>query len=484
MSDLSLLGPELAVVATGLVVLLLDLWAQPGQRQRIGQGAMLALGVIFLATFAGSVDGTDATTGFGGMLVQDELARYFQRFFLLAALGVLVIAGEFADRFEAGHSEYRALTLFALAGMMFAASANHFALLFVALELVTVTFYVLTSFQRRRVASLEAGTKYLILGALSSAFLVYGIALVYGASGTMDFARLAASPAAVIESRLLATGLLLVLVGLLFKVAAVPFQMWAPDVYEGAPFPTTAFLAVGSKAAGIVLLLRVLFVAAPGVTARWGGVLVTLAIMTLLYGSLGAIPQRSLRRLMAYSGIANAGFLLIGFASGNAEGVAAVLFYLGGYLFAVLIVFLVATLVWRGVDGDDIPALAGLGQRSPWLAASLTLAMVSLGGIPPLAGFIGKFLLLKAAILAGATHPALYWLVGVALVTVVISLYYYFAVVRTVYWGVPAATLPPVPVSWPARAALGLCVSGLLWLGLFPAHVLNLATLAAGVLKF
>ena len=482
MSNLSLIGLELAVVATGLVVLLLDLWARPDQRRLLGQGAMLAVGVIFLASFAGAEGGPE--TGFGGMVVRDELGLYFKRFFLLAALVVLVIAGEFADRFETGHSEYYALTLFALAGMMFAASANDFALLFVSLELVTVTFYVLTSFQRRRVASLEAGAKYLILGALSSAFLVYGIALVYGASGTMNFARLAASPAAVLDSRLFATGLLLVLAGLGFKIAAVPFQIWAPDVYQGAPFPTTAFLAVGSKAAGIVLLLRVLFVAAPAVTARWGGLLITLAVLTLLYGSLGAIPQRSLRRLMAYSGIANAGFLLIGFATRSAEGVAAVLFYLGGYLFAVLLVFLVATLVWRGADGDDIPALAGLGQRSPWLAASLTLAMVSLGGIPPLAGFFGKFLLLKAAVLAGAANPALYGLVGVAIVTVVISLYYYFAVIRAVYWGTPAASLPPVAVSWPARAARVLCAFGLLWLGLLPANVLNLASLAAASLKF
>lgn len=482
MSQLNAIGLEIAVLATGLALLLLDLWVQPKQRRQLAYGAVLALGAIFVASFA--VSAPEPRLAFGGMYVLDELALFFKRFFLLAAVIVLVTEIEFAERLEAGISEYHALTLFALVGMMFAASANDFALLFVALELVTVTFYVLVSFQRRRTLSLEAGVKYLILGALSSAFLVYGIALVFGVSGTMNFLRLAASPPEVLQSPLLAVGLLLVLVGLGFKVAVVPFQIWAPDVYQGAPLPTTAFLAVGSKATGMVLLLRVLFAAAPAVAARWNQALVAVAALTIGYGVLCAIPQRSLKRLMAYSSIANAGYLLIGVCVGNAEGVAAMLFYLGGYLFAVLAVFLVATLAWRGTDADEIPSLAGLSQRSPFLAASLALAMVSLAGVPPLAGFFGKFLLLKAAILGGAVHPGLYWLAGLTVVAVVASLYYYFGVIRAVYWGENATVLAPVAVSWPVRAALGLCLVGMLWLGLFPANVLNLAQIAAATFKF
>ena len=482
MSQLNAIGLEIAVLATGLALLLLDLWVKPEQRRQLAYGAVLALGVIFVASFA--VSAPEPRLAFGGMYVLDELALFFKRFFLLAAVIVLVTEIEFAERLEAGISEYHALTLFALVGMMFAASANDFALLFVALELVTVTFYVLVSFQRRRTLSLEAGVKYLILGALSSAFLVYGIALVFGVSGTMNFQRLAASPPEILQSPLLAVGLLLVLVGLGFKVAAVPFQIWAPDVYQGAPLPTTAFLAVGSKATGVVLLLRVLFAAAPAVTVRWNQALVAVAALTIGYGVLCAIPQRSLKRLMAYSSIANAGYLLIGVCVGNAEGVAAMLFYLGGYLFAVLAVFLVATLAWRGTDADEIPALAGLSQRSPFLAASLVLAMVSLAGVPPLAGFFGKFLLLKAAILGGSVHPGLYWLAGLTVVAVVASLYYYFGVIRAVYWGENATALASVTVSWPVRAALSLCLVGMLWLGLFPANVLNLAQIAAASFKF
>lgn len=468
---------EFAVLAVGLVALALDLWSRPGDRRAIAYGTTIAVGVIFLASFA--MDASEPRLAFGGMYVLDELALFFKRFFLLAAVLVLVIGIESAGRFDAGAAEYQALVLFALAGMMFAASANDFALLFVSLELVTVSFYILTSFQRRRVASLEAGVKYLILGALSAAFTVYGIALVFGAGGTLNFTKLAASPPAVIGSRLLATGLLLVFVGLAFKLAAVPFQFWAPDVYQGSPFATAAFLAVGSKAAGVVLLLRVLFVAAPAVAARWSGLLLVVTVLTTLYGVLCAIPQRSLKRLMGYSSIANAGFLLIGVCTRTVDGVAALLFYLGGYLFAVLAVFLVATLTWRDGDQDDIPGLGGLWQRSPWLATSLTLAMVSLAGVPPLAGFFGKFLLLKAAISGANADPRLYWLAGTAVLAVVISLYYYFGVIRAVYWGSDSSDLSPITLAWPARAALALCMFGLLWLGVFPANVLNLAQLAA-----
>jgi len=480
MTNLGAISLELAVIAVGLAALLLDLWVRPEQRRSLACGVAVAVGVILVASLA--MEASPPRLAFGGMFVLDELALFFKRFFLLAAVLVLVTGFEFGRRLEGGTTEYQALVLFALAGMMTAASANDFALLFVSLELVTVTFYILTSFQRRRVASLEAGVKYLILGALSAAFLVYGIALVFGASGTLNFSKLASSPPAVLESRLLATGLLLVFVGLAFKLAAVPFQFWAPDVYQGSPYPTAAFLAVGSKAAGIVLLLRVVFVAVPTLAARWAGLLVTVSILTMLHGVLCAIPQRSVKRLMAYSSIANAGFLLIGVCARSDEGVTALLFYLGGYLFAVVAVFLVATLAGGDGEDDAISSLAGLWQRSPLLAISLTLAMVSLAGVPPLAGFFGKFLLLKSALVSAGADPWSYGLVGVALAAVVISLYYYFGVIRAIYWEPRAGDLTTISPSWPARAALGLCIFGLLWLGIFPGNILNLAELAARVL--
>src|SRR6185295_8089265 len=305
------------------------------------------------------------------------------------------------DRIPTGISEYYALILFALSGMMFAASANDFALLFVSVELITVTFYVLTSFQRNRLASLEAGVKYLILGALSSAFLVFGIALVFGTTGKMNFSGLAAVASQFATDKIFLLGLVLVLVGLGFKIAAFPLQIWAPDVYQGSPAPATAFLAVGSKAAGFVLLLRVLFSAVPDITSKWGGFLAVVAAITILYGNLCAIPQRNLKRLLGYSSIGNAGYLLLGAVASNKSGSSAILYYLAGYLFTVLAAFTVISIITREADDEDISILAGLHQRSPLLAASLALSMISLAGIPPLAGFFGKFLLLNSVIQRG-----------------------------------------------------------------------------------
>ena len=236
-------------------------------------------------------------------------------FSCVAALLVLLMSVEFADSFQTGIGEFYALVLFALSGMLFASSVNDFALLFVSLELITVTFYVLTSFQRTRLTSLEAGVKYLIIGALSTSFTVFGIALVYGISHQLNFGDLAAVAGQYSGNRLFLCGVVLVMVGLGFKIAAFPFQIWAPDVYQGAPSPTTAFLAVGSKAAGFVLLLRVLFTAVPAVTAQWSNLLIVISAITILYGNLCAIPQRNIKRLLGYSSIAHAGYMLLGIAA-------------------------------------------------------------------------------------------------------------------------------------------------------------------------
>ncbi|MDB6109452.1 MAG: proton-translocating NADH-quinone oxidoreductase, chain [Pedosphaera sp.] len=476
----SLLVLEIAVVVLGLGLLLADLWTPVEKKRNLGYVAAVGVGLILAWSFKLS---GEAQSAFHGMYLMDGLALFFKRFFLVTAMIVLLMSVEFADRIEAGISEFYALILFALTGMMFAASANDFTLLFVSVELITVTFYVLTSFQRSKLLSLEAGAKYLILGALSSAFMVYGIALVFGTTGRMNFDQIALVAPQLVGDKIFLMGVLLVLVGLGFKIAAFPVQMWAPDVYQGSPAPTTAFLAVGSKAAGFVLLLRVLFNAVPAVTAHWTTLLIVISIITILYGNLCAIPQRNLKRLLGYSSIANAGYLLMGVAAMSVAGQSAILYYLGGYLFTVLGAFIVICLVMTKVEGEDISALAGLNQRSPLLATTLTLAMVSLAGIPPLAGFFGKFLLLKAVVEKGATNPAYYWLVAVAIFGVVISLYYYFGVVRAIYWSKDATDLSPIPVSLPIKVAIYACVAGMLYLGLYPNAAVNLADKAVAVLK-
>ena len=478
----SLMSLEIWVIALGIVLMLADFFFSIAPERKkylawLGIGAL----VVMLLTLLGN----DAATGvaFNGSFVEDDLAIFFKRFFLIAGILVLFLSSEFSDKISATVSEYYSLTIFALTGMLFAASANDFAMLFVSIELITVTFYVLVSYQRRKVGSLEAGVKYLIIGALSSAFMVFGIALIWGTSGQINFTQLAAVAPQFVDNKIFLIGVLFLLAGLGFKISAVPFQIWVPDVYQGAPTPTTAFLAVGSKAAGFVLLLRVLFTAIPAVTHKWAGFLIVISALSILYGNLCALPQRNLKRLLGYSSISHAGYLLLGVAAISASGQSAVMYYLAGYLFTIIAAFTVVALVMRHLNDEDVSSLAGLNQRSPLLATTMTLAMVSLAGLPPLAGFFGKFLLLKSVIAAGAANPAYYYLAFIALAGIVISFYYYFGVIRAIYWSKDAADLSPIPLSGAAKFSIAICVAGMIWLGTFPNTVVSLADQAAQALK-
>ncbi len=485
----SLMILEIAVLVVGLGLLVLDLWTPPERKHFLGYGAALALVVVLGYSFFRFDLAAAPAFAFGRSYILDGLSLFFKRFFLLAAIMVLLMAVEFSNRIETAISEFYSLIVLALAGMMFAASANDFTVLFVSIELITICFYVLTSFQRNRLPSLEAGIKYLILGALSTAFTVFGIALVSGMAGTMGFEELAKRSPGLAGQPIFILGLLFVLAGLAFKIAAFPAQIWAPDVYQGSPAPTTAFLAIGSKAAGFVLLLRVLFTAVPAVTAQWTTLLMVISGVTILYGNLCAIPQRNLKRLLGYSSIAHAGYLLLGVAAMAANvknptaGGAAILYYLSGYLFTLLSAFAVLCLLLRQAEAEDISALAGLSKRSPLLAGTMTLAMVSLAGIPPLAGFFGKFLLLKAVVEQGASHAGYYWLVAAAILGVVISIYYYFGIVRAIYWPGISTDLSPIEISAPFKMALYGCVLGMLYLGVFPNSIIKWSTQAVSALK-
>lgn len=480
----SLMALEIWVIALGIVMMLADFLfcVTPERKKFLAYLAIAALGVMFLELL-----GSDAPTGmaFNGAFVEDSMALFFKRFFVLAAILVLFLTAEFSDVIAGGITEFYSLIIFALTGMLFAASANDFAMLFVSIELITVTFYVLVSFQRAKLLSLEAGIKYLIIGALSSAFMVFGIALIWGTTGAMNFTDLSQVASQYVDNKIFLIGVLFLLAGLGFKIAAVPFQIWAPDVYQGAPTPTTAFLAVGSKAAGFVLVLRVLFSAVPAVTQRWADFLIVISALTILYGNLCALPQRNLKRLLGYSSISHAGYLLLGVAAISVWGQSAVMYYLAGYLFTVVGAFAVIALVMRHLDSEDISGLAGLNQRSPLLAATMTFSMVSLAGVPPLAGFFGKFLLLKAVIQQGfvTSNTGYFCLTFVALAGVLISFYYYFGVIRAIYWSKDARDLSPIPMTGGAKFLVLLCMGGMLWIGIFPNTVLNLTNAAAIVLK-
>jgi NADH-quinone oxidoreductase subunit N len=335
-------------------------------------------------------------------------------------------------------------------------------MIFVSIELVTISFYVLVSFTRRNPATLEAGVKYLVLSALSTAFLVYGITWVFGATGETNLQRIAtvlANPAT--EQGAALFGLVLVLVGLGFKIAAVPFQIWVPDVYQGAPTPVTAFLSVGSKAAGFVVLLRVLqpFMMLP----RVGRLLVIIALLTLVYGNLAALPQSNLKRLLAYSSIAHAGYLLIGVACLDGR---AVTFYLVGYLLMTLLSFAVLVIVAQQT-GDQISDFDGLASRSPFLAFAMLIAMASLAGVPFTVGFFGKFFIFVAAI---AQHQTALIVAGV--ITVACGFYYYFKVVRAIYWE-PSRGGGVIAVSGLSKLTMTALIVAIIWLGIYPQPILK-----------
>ena len=475
---------EMMVLVLGLAVLIADLWMAPSKRRLIGHLSALSLGIIFLFSLRESyVDLVNESTDvfFNSRYKIDGLAIFFKRFFILAAIFVLIFAVDFADRIRSGFSEYYAFIIFALAGMMFAASANDFSMLFVSIELITITFYILVSYQRHRLQSLEAGVKYLILGAVSSAFMIYGIALIFGEAGSLKFEDLHSKQSELLGSKVFLFGMLFLFAGLAFKISAFPFQVWAPDVYQGAPTPTTAFLALGSKAAGFVLLIRLLVISLPDLTREWTTLFICISAVTILYGNLCALPQRNLKRLLAYSGIANAGYLLMGIVAQSEAGTAAILYYLAGYLFALITIFLIINLLTKEGEGEDISCLENLNNRSPFLAVAMTLAVVSLAGIPPLAGFFGKFLLIKSVATEAFGNIGYFVLLAVAVFGVVASIFYYFGIVRTVFWSHKVDEITPVSVGLPIRFVLVSCVVGILYLGLLPNKPIKWVESAAAV---
>jgi NADH-quinone oxidoreductase subunit N len=460
---------EIAVLVLGVLVLLFEAFAEKIDKRTLAFTAMLGLGAVLIASFF-----LTPISGGGGLwnfYTADPLAIFFKRFALVTTILVLIMMVDYAPvvrqsvhgtTHQSGLGEFFALPIFTCVGLMWMASAIDFVMIFVSLELVTMSFYVLVSFTRRNPATLEAGVKYLILSALSTGFLVYGITWIFGVTGETNLARVAAALAEpAIESGPALFGMVLVLVALGFKIAAVPFQMWVPDVYQGAPTPVTAFLSVGSKAAGFVVLLRVLqpFFMMP----QMAKALTVIALLTLLYGNLAALPQTNLKRLLAYSSIAHAGYLLTGVVSFAGEAVS---YYLVAYLLMTLLSFAVLVVV-ANQTGDNIEDFSGLAKRSPFLAFAMLVAMASLAGVPFTAGFLGKFYIFDAALRQHQTA-----LVVVGVITVACGFYYYLKVVRAMYWDGSAIDVP-VPVSRLSRVAMTAMIIAIIVLGVYPQPILN-----------
>ncbi len=476
----------LEFIVVGLAVIMLLAESFLGRQSRgplIGIGVLGLLGVLVLTFFSG-VPERDAGWASWAFYAWDQPAIFFKQLSVVTTILVLLMSAEFlavlrrfipAGHDHAGVGEFVALPLLACAGMMWMASAQHFAMMFVALELTTITLYILVAYQRRNLLSLEAGVKYLILGALSTGILVYGITWIYGLTGALGFADVAAAlPSVGSENALaLSFGFALVLIGLLFKVGSFPFQIWIPDVYQGAAAPVTTLLSVGSKAAGFVVLLRFLecAFAAPSLWQGLSSALPWFAGLTLLIGNLVALPQNNAKRLLAYSSIAHAGFLLMAVAAVSPERATgpAIAFYLAIYLLVTSLAFYAITIVTRATGSDEVSAFNGLGKRSPLLAFGTTISMIGLAGLPFTGGFFAKIFVFLPAIEAG--H---YFLVAIGVVGVAAGIYYYLKLVRAMFWISPTDE-EPIKLGLTARVVVVALTVGILASGVYPLPLMQLA---------
>ena len=415
-------------------------------------------------------------TAFSGMFALDTFACFFKIFFSLIVFFLVPVCREFFEPRSQKSGEFFLILWSTLIGLFFLVSARDLLLLFVALEIVTLSFYIMAAYLKRDLLSIEAGLKYLVLGSLASAFMVYGIAMIYVSAGTTSMPALRDYFAADPSNKLMLFGILLMISALGFKVASVPFQLWVPDVYEGAPTPVVAFLAVGSKAAGFAVLLRLLFGTFPDFSSARVALFSALAAMTILYGNLGALLQTNIKRLFGYSSIGHAGYLLIGIAAGQAFGATAVLYYLIAYAVTNLAAFYVISAVGSQLKSDKIEDYRGLAKRSPFLAATLLIALLSLAGVPPLAGFFGKFLVLMAGVKSGIS-----WVVITGILAVSVSLFYYLSIVRVMYFEKPLSA-EPVKISDHHEVMLAVLVLLIIVVGFIQAPFYSLASAAASSL--
>ncbi len=474
-ADFAHLAPELVLTAGALLVLLADAFVS---RERRGPVLGLALLVVAATGAALASVGAPGVSISRGLLSIDAFALYVKGVTLAAAAVTLLMSGSYLAEEGLPAGSYAFLILCATLGMLVMASGRELVTLFIGLETVAVAFYILAGFLKPNPKSNEAAVKYFLLGAFSLGILLYGMSLLYGLTGSTHLAAIAAavSDPEAVNRPLLLTGVILVAAGMAFKVAAVPFHMWAPDVYEGAPTPVTAFRSGGSKAAALAMLLRLLVEGVPSMVAEWRTLLAVMAVLSMVVGNIAALWQTNLKRLLAYSSIAHAGYLLIGVVAATPRGLAATLLYLGVYALMQLGAFGVLVFLRRqDVAGEDLDDVNGLFARRPAAAVAMLVFLLSLGGIPPTAGFMGKFWLFGAAVEAGYA-----WLAVMGVLASVVSLFYYLRIVVAM-WTRPAAG--PEPRMRPALAAVLLLMAvGTLGLGLYPRPLFEAADGSARVL--
>jgi len=487
MLNLELLAPELTLAASAILVILLDLFIQ-----RKGWLVVVSIaGVAVAAGFTIAMWGGSSQAIFNNMLAVDNFALFFKLLFLSIAFLVILASADYVTKFSRFQGEYYALVLLSALGMMLMAATAELISIYMALELTSISLYVLAGFLKDP-KSTEASLKYLLLGAVASAVLLFGMALVFGFTGKTQLGEIARviqglSLSGVLASPGLILGMVLMVAGFGFKIAAIPFHMWVPDVYEGAPTPITAYLSVGSKAAGFAVILRVFYSAfglPSWLSLDWGLIFAVLAAIGMTLGNIIAIPQTNIKRMLGYSSIAQAGYLMVGLATvglapaADVVGRSGLLFFLASYALTNLGAFIAIIAISNKLDSDLIQDYSGMSRRAPLLALALTLCLVSLIGMPPAAGFMAKFY-----IFSGAVKHGLLCLVVIAVINSVISAYYYLRVVKVMWLGEPLSE-EKVPSSRALRLALSISCLGVLLLGIIPGYIMKLAEFAAKMFVF
>lgn len=455
--NLFLLIPEFVVLATAFILLIMELFMTGGSRKvsaLIGAIGALAAGVALMDQHSGKA--------LFGLYVQDQLSIFFKYLFIIITVFILYITMISEDKIKRWKGEFYSLIMFCLSGLMFLASSSDFISFYVSLELVAVCLYVLAAFNSDNPRTVEAGLKYLVTGALASGFLVYGISFVYGATGSTSFVEVANILKTAESTGFLILGLAVVVIGLTFKISAVPFHVWSPDVYQGAPTPVTAFLSSASKAAGFVVILRILFTALSTVKGEWILLVSIISGASLLFGNLAAMPQKDLKRLIAYAGIGSAGYLLMAVAAASQLGAGAIMFYLLTYTFGVIGTFLAIVIFYNSEGSDAIESYSGLSRRSPLLAVTLFIGLCSIAGFPPLGGFIAKLYIFAAAVKEG-----LWALAVIGVIMAIVTMYYFLLVIKAMYLRPPKNT-EPIHVDGASRAIL-YCINFItVFLGVYP----------------
>lgn len=480
-NDLLVMLPELFLVGATCLILLVDLFIKPTQRDATHWLALLALAVTGALVWRDAPAVGESLTAFNGMFIRDGVATVLKLFVLLTTALVFLYSRDYLRDRKLFVGEFYLLLLFATIGMMLLVSAGNLVTVFLGLELLTLSSYALVALNRDSAVSSEAAIKYFVLGALASGLLLYGMSMIYGATGTLDLASIHAiadfsanSP----HRNLLAFGLVFLVVGIAFKLGAAPFHMWLPDVYQGAPTSITLFISSASKLAAFGMAYRLLEGALGGMRADWTLMLAVLSVLSLAVGNLFAIAQTNLKRMLAYSTISHIGFLLLGFVNGTPAGLAAAMFYMICYALMATVAFGVIILLARvGFEAEEIDDFKGLNQRNPWYAGIMAIAMFSLAGVPPLFGFFAKLMVLKVVIDAGQL-----WLAIVAIIFAIIGLFYYLRVVKVMYFDAPTDNAPLLlPADPTFRWALSLNGLALLVLGVAWSPLLELCNRALAV---